>query len=156
MVTLDNSDERLIEGVTKLLRDNVNGWSTSSDYGVENVWPSHAPTSTEDEFPRGVVDVIGGEDSDLSVNLDVALREVTVRITVFTESQGDVYSLVDDSEDAIVSSWDGTNSDGNPYVGDWTYREVDGFAETNESEGTEGDLRYSRYRDIVFETVRVN
>lgn len=156
MANLDNSDKRLVEGVANILRDNVNGWSTSSEYDVPNVWPSHLPSSVQDEFPRAAVDVISGEDSDLSVNLDVGLREVTVRVTVFTDSPDDVYELVDASEDAIVTYWDQQDSDGVEYTGDWTYREVDGFAETNESEGIEGKLRYSRYRDIVFETVKTN
>lgn len=156
MVNLDNSDKTLIRGVANILRDNVNGWATSSEYGVENVWPANVPTSTEEEFPRGVVDVISGEDTDLSVDLDVSLREVVVRVTVFSEEQSAVYDLIDDSEDAIVEYWDKNDPDGNQYTGDWTYREVDGFAETNESEGTEGNLRYSRYRDVVFECVKTN
>lgn len=153
---LDNTDKRLIQGVVNILRDNVDGWSVNSEHGVENVWPSQMPSSAEDEFPRAAVDVIAGEDSDLSVDLDVSLREVTLRVTVFAESSEDVYDLVDDSEEAIVKFWDQTDSSSVEYTGDWTYREVDGFAETNETEGTEGKLRYSRYRDIVFETVKTN
>jgi hypothetical protein len=153
---LDNTDKRLVQGVATLLRENVDGWSTSDEYGVDNVWPQSVPTSVNDEFPRGVVDVIAGEDSDLSVDLDVSLREVTVRVTVFAESQEAVYDLTDDSEEAIVSHWDDLNSSGDNYTGDWTYREVDDFAGTNENEGTEGKLRYSRYRDLIFETVKSN
>lgn len=155
-VELDNTDKRLVKGVANILRDNVSGWSTNSEYGVANVWPSQMPTSAQEEFPRAAVDIIAGEDTDLSVDLDISLREVTLRITVFAESASDTYDLIDDSEDAVIDFWDQNDSSGNEYTGDWTYREVDGFAETNETEGVEGKLRYSRYRDIVFETVKVN
>lgn len=155
-VDLDNSDKRLMEGVVRLLRDNVDGWSTNSDYNVDNVWTKSPPSSVEDEFPRGIVDIVAGEDSELSVELDVKLREASVRVVVFGDSANDVVSLTDKCDDAIPEHWDSTDGNGNPYTGDWTFREVDGFAETNETGETEGKLRYSRYKDFMFETVRVN
>jgi hypothetical protein len=155
-INLDNSDKRLLEGLVRLLRDKVDGWSTNSDYGVDNVWSKSPPTSVDDEFPRGIVDIISGEDTELSVDLGIKLRETVVRVVVFSNSSGDVFDLTDSADNMIPEHWDSFDGDGNPYTGDWTFREVDGFAETNESGEEEGTLRYSRYKDFVFETVRVN
>lgn len=155
-VDLDNSDRRLIEGVSRLCRDKVTGWSNSSDYNVPNVWPESPPSSVEEEFPRGVVDIISSEDTELSVDLDVKLREVILRVTVFAESSGDVYDLTDDVDNAIPEHWDSLDKDGNPFTGDWTFNSLDGSSETNESGETEGKLRYARYKDFLFETIRVN
>lgn len=155
-VNLDNSDKRLMQGVVRLLRDNVSGWSTNSEYGVPNVWTKNPPTSVDDEFPRAIVDIISTSDTDLSVDLDIKLRESIVRVVVFSDSASDVVELTDSVDDAIPDHWDSTDSDGNPYTGDWTFNSLDGSAETNESGETEGALRYSRYKDYAFEAVRVN
>jgi hypothetical protein len=155
-VNLDNSDRRLIEGVVRLCRDNVSGWETNSEYNVPNVWPQSPPTDVDDEFPRGVVDIISSEDTELSVDLDVKLREVILRVTVFAESSGDVYDLTNDVDTALPEHWDSLDGNGEQYCGDWTFNSLDGSAETSESGETEGKLRYARYKDFVFETIRVN
>lgn len=153
---LDNSDKRLVMGVVRLLRDNVNGWSESEEYEVDNVWPHAPPPSVNNEFPRAVIDLVSGEDVELSHDLDIKLRETVLRVTVFSDSSIDVFDLTDESENAISEHWDSIDSNGNGYLGDWTYRETDGFAETTETGETEGNLRYSRYRDFIMETVRGN
>lgn len=155
-VDLDNSNKRLKAGLVRLLRDNVSGWSTNSVHNVANVWPSSPPESAEDEFPRGAVDITEGEDFDLSVDLDVRLREVTVKIVAFAEAEGPAEGLIDDVEDAVVEHWDQLDSNGNNYTGDWTYRRVSGFTPLVESSGDKGDLRYNKSINIVFETVKVN
>jgi hypothetical protein len=155
-VNLDNSNKRLKAGIVRLLRDNVSGWSTNSQHGVANVWPSTPPESVNNEFPRGSVDIVDGEDFDLSVDLDVRLREVTVKIVVFAESEGPAETLIDDVEDAVVDYWDQNDSNNNQYTGDWTYRQVDGFTPLAENEGDKGNLRYNKSINIVFETVKVN
>jgi hypothetical protein len=134
----------------------VSGWSTNSQHGVANVWPSTPPESVNNEFPRGSVDIVDGEDFDLSVDLDVRLREVTVKIVVFAESEGPAETLIDDVEDAVVDYWDQNDSNNNQYTGDWTYRQVDGFTPLAENEGDKGNLRYNKSINIVFETVKVN
>lgn len=155
-VDLDNSNKRLKAGLVRLLRDNVSGWSTNSEHGVANVWPSSPPEDANDEFPRGAVDITEGEDFELSVDLDVRLREVTVKIVVFAESEGPAETLIDDVEDAVVDYWDQTDSNGDNYTGDWTYRNVSGFTPLAENEGNKGDLRYNKSINIIFETVKVN
>lgn len=154
MAHLDNSNKRLIQGLVRLLRDNVSGWSTSSDHGVDNVWGKSMPDSVKDEFPRGAVDIISGSDFELSVELSVRLREVTVKIVAFGEVANNVEDLIDDSEQAIIDHWDENDSNGNAYVGDWVFREVDGFTELNETGEIEGDFRYSRSVDAIFEVVK--
>lgn len=156
MVNLDNSEKRLKAGLVRLLRDNVSGWSTNSEENVNNVWPSSTPESARDEFPRATVDVISGEDFELSVDLGVRLRVVTVKIVVWGEVDGPVEDLVDSLEDAIVEYWDAQDSNSNPYLGDWTYRELDGTTPMNEDEGSEGELRYNRSKNVLFETVKDN
>lgn len=155
-VDLENSNKRLKAGLVRLLRDNVTGWSTNSDHNVANVWPSSPPESAEDEFPRGAVDITDGDDFDLSVDLDVRLREVTVKIVAFAEAEGPAETLIDDVEDAVVDYWDQLDSNGDNYTGDWTYRRVDGFTPLTENEGNKGDLRYNKSINIIFETVKVN
>ena len=168
-IDLDNSDTRLIQGTVRLCRDNVNGWSESSEYGVPNVWPRSPPTSVNDEFPRAIVDIVSSEDSELSVDLDVKLREVVLRVVVFADSSNDVYDLTGDVDDAIPEHWDSINSNsveqvsesqvgysGEAYTGDWTFNSLDGSAEVNESGETEGKLRYSRYKDFQMETIKFN
>jgi hypothetical protein len=150
----ETSNKRLIEGVTRLLREEVNGWSTNSDYNVANVWPKSPPSDSNDEFPRAVIDVISGDDTELSVDLDIKLREVILRVVVFGKSNSDVEQLIEDSEDAIEDHWDESDPKGNLYLGDWSFRELDGFAQMNETEDSAGDLEYNRYQDFVFETVR--
>ena len=155
-VDLDNSDKRLIQGAVRLCRDNVDGWSESSEYQVPNVWPKSPPSSTQDEFPRAVVDIVSSEDTELSVDLDVKLREVILRVLVFSDSSDDVYDLTSDVDDAIPEHWDSLDSNGESYLGDWSFNSLDGSAETNESGETEGQLRYSRYKDFLMETIKVN
>ena len=152
---LQNSDKVLVEGIAHLLRDEVAGWAENSEYGVPNVWPKSPPASVEEEYPRAVVDIIAGDDTELSTELDVRLREAIVRVVVFSDTSGDVFDLTDAVDDVVPKHFDSLNSEGNPYTGDWSYRELDGFAETNEVGETEGKLRYSRYKDFIFETVRV-
>lgn len=154
MSHLNNTTRDLTEGLVTLLRTEVNGWPLVSGENfpeTENVWPKQVPTKPNTgepkAFPYGAVDLIAGNDFDLSVELDVRLREVTIRVTVFGEESGTVEDLVDASEDAIADHWES-------YTGDWSFRQIDGFVELSESEGTEGKLRYSRSVDAVFETVK--
>jgi len=149
MATLDNDNRDLIEGLVTLLRENVSGWSTSSEYNVDNVWGKNLPTSVSDEFPRGTVDIINGSDFELSIDNDTRLREVTVSIVVFGENPGPVENLIDDSEDSIIENWES-------YTKDWTFREVDGFTPITESNDEDGKLRMSRSVDLIFETVKLN
>lgn len=152
MANLTNSRRDLIEGVVNLLRSEVSGWPTvdgTNFSGVENVWPNQVPDSAEDEFPRGIVDVISGNDFDLSLELDVKLRESVLRIVVFGEESGKVEDLVEKCEDEI-------HAHSESYVGDWSFRETDGFTPLTENENEEGFLRYNRSIDLVFETVKEN
>jgi len=149
MASLENDNQDLIEGLVTLLRENVSGWSTSSEYGVDNVWGKNQPSSVSDEFPRGTVDIINGSDFELSIDNDTRLREVTVSIVVFGENPGPVEMLVDDSEDSIIDNWES-------YTKDWTFREVDGFTPLTENNDESGKLRMSRSVDMIFETVRLN
>lgn len=157
MVNLDNSNKRLLEGLVILLRSKVDGWSTNSEHNVNNVWSKDPPVSAEDEFPRGVVDIISGNDFDLSVELDAKLREVTVKVVAFAETSGEVEELIDLSEDAVGDHWDSSASEvseWDTYTGDWSFRETDGFTELVEEDGEEGHLRYNRSIDMIFETVK--
>jgi hypothetical protein len=157
MANLDNSNKTLLSGLVQLLRDEVDGWSESSEYNVDNVWPTSPPVDANDELPRGVVDFITGSDFELSIDLDVKLREVTVRIVVFTERPGDAEDLIDNCETAISDKWDATNPDtGNSYTGDWTFRETDGFTPLVEDTDSAEKLRYNRSIDLIFETVKTN
>lgn len=162
MATLENSNRRLLEGLTLLMRENISGWSNNSEYNVDNVWPNSVPTSAEDEFPRGVVDITSGEDFELSINLDVKLREVVVKVVVFAETSAEAEDLIDKTEDNISSEWDSNASSpksswtSDEYTGDWTFREIDGFTPLVEDGDVEGELRYNRSQDFVFETVKQN
>lgn len=157
MANLNNSNKQLIEGLVSLLRDEIGSdFEQNSEYGVANIWGKSVPVSAEDEFPRGTVDIISGSDFELSVDLDVRLREVTVKFVVFAGASGPVESLIDSIEDTIQNKWDQNDPNGNAYLGDWSFRETDGFTEINESGESEGDLRYSRSIDLIFETIRTN
>lgn len=147
MVDLDNTNRDLMEGLVNLLRQEVSGWSTNSEYNVDNVWTKSPPEDVDTEFPRGAVDLVSGTDFDLSVELDVKLREVIVRVVVFGENAGEVETLIEDTESAVEDYWEN-------YTGDWTYRNTDGFTPLNEDEGVEGKLRYNRSIDLVFECIR--
>lgn len=159
MSDLDNNNEDLIKGLVYLLRseigDGVDGFATNSDYNVPNVWGKNVPESAEDEYPRGTVDIISGNDFELSVDLNVRLREVIVKFVVFDKSNGSVEQLIDKIEEVIEAEWDQHDPEtGERVLGDWSFREIDGFTELNESGEQEGDLRYSRSVDAIFETVR--
>jgi len=159
-MNLDNSNRRLLEGLVLLLRDNVDGWSYNEEYSTDNVWSKNVPDEVNQQFPRGIVDVTAGSDFDLSIDLDVRLREAFVKVTVFGESNLDVEDLVEESESVIRNQSENTAP--NPknswtddtYLGDWSVREVDGFTELVENEETEGKLRYNRSVDIVVETIK--
>lgn len=164
-MNLDNSNRRLIEGVSRLLREQMSSWPTVSGENytdVANVWPSKVPTKDGEpkEFPYGTVDIVSGSDTDLSVELDVKLRENTVKLVVFGEHSGAVEDLIDESEQVILDHWEETAN--NPrssweedtYLGDWSLRQTDGFTPLVENEGTEGKLRYNRSVNLVFETVK--
>lgn len=157
MVNLDNTNKDLIRGLVSLLRDEVGSdFAQNAEYGVANIWGKNVPTSAEEEFPRGTVDIIAGNDFELSVDLDVRLREVTVKFVVFGKSSGPVELLIENIENTVQNKWDQNDPEGNAYLGDWSFRETDGFTELNESGESEGDLRYSRSIDIIFETIRTN
>ena len=157
---LDNSNRRLLEGVVLLLRDKVDGWSYNEEYDTDNVWSKNVPDEVNQQFPRGIVDITAGNDFDLSVDLDVRLREVFLKIVVFGESSLNVEELIEDSESAMRSFSDeqaNSPKDGwsdDTYLGDWSVREVDGFTELAENEETEGKLRYNRSVNIVVETIK--
>jgi hypothetical protein len=156
-MALDNSIETLISGTVLLLRDEIGSeFETNDEYNVPNIWGKNVPDSAEQEFPRGTVDVISADDFELSFDLNIRLREATVKIAVFSESDAAVHSIIEDIESTIESKWDQNDPDGDPYIGDWSFRETDGTTPVNESGETEGDLRYSRSIDIIFETVRTN
>jgi len=154
MVDLENSNKRLIQGISRLLRNEVDGWSTNSEYNVDNVWGKGTPQSVQDEFPRGIVDVVSANDFELSVNLNIRLREATVKIVVFGHGAGKVEELINDSEDEISDKWKNLDSDGNSYIGDWSFKNVDGTTETIETGEQEGELKYNRSIDLVFETIK--
>jgi len=159
MVDLQNSNTDLIQGLVLLLRSEIgsgqDAFATNSEHNVPNVWGKNVPESAEQEFPRGTVDIISGSDFELSVDLDVRLREVTVKFVVFGKSNGSIEYLIDEIEDVVQDKWDQNDPDtGEPLLGDWSFRETDGFTELNESGEQEGDLRYSRSVDLIFETIR--
>lgn len=162
MSVVDNTNKRLIEGIVVLLRDKVDGWSTSSEFDVPNVWSTGVPDSVTEEFPRGAVDIFAANDFDLSVELDVQLREAFVRVVVFSENSSDAENLRDDSEEAIVEHWDSVAENPKPdweideYSGNWTFRQLEGMTQLNEDEGAENKLRYNRSTELVFETVKTN
>lgn len=152
MTHLDNTRKSLKKEVVKLLRNEVSGWATVSGNGfsdVESVWPSNPPTDVKDEFPRGSVDAVSGEDTELSTDTEVKLRETVLKITAFSESDGEAEDLVEDCEDAVSNNWDS-------YGTDWHFRQTDGFTPVVEEGETEGKLRYNRSVNLVFETVKQN
>jgi len=157
MTDLDNSNKRLLTGLVQILRNEVDGWSESEEFNIDNVWTQNPPASVNDEVPRGIVDFITGSDFELSIDLDIKLREVTVKIVVFADNPSDAEDLIQDSENAISEYWDEVNPDtGENYTGDWTFREVDGFTPlTNDSDSGE-KLRNNRSIDMIFETVKTN
>ena len=79
-----------------------------------------------------------------------------MKIVVFAESEGPAESLIDDVEDAVVDYWDESDSNGDNYTGDWTYRQVEGFTPLAENAGDKGNLRYNKSINMIFETVKVN
>ena len=154
MVDLKNTNRLLIEGVVRILREEVNGWSIDEEYEIENVWGRNVPKSSEKEYPRGVVDIISGNDFELDVDLDISLSEVTLKVVVFSDSAGEVENLIDETEGVMKESWDSVDSDGEPFLGDWSFREVDGFTELNETGEIDNDLLYSRSVDMIFEVIK--
>lgn len=147
MTDLENSNRVLLEGIVRLLRDNVDGWNDNEEFDVPNVWAKNVPDSANKHFPRGVVDIIAGNDFELDVDLNISLREVTLKLVVFSDSSGEVETLIDNSETAMKDNWE-------DYIGDWSMREVDGFTELSETGEIEGDLIYSRSIDIIFEVIK--
>lgn len=149
MANLDNTNKDLIEGVINLLRNEVSGWSQNQEYGVDNVWPKEVPEEVGDEFPRGIVDIVSGEDEELSINLDTRLRVSTLRLVIFSDDSSSVEELSQKSEQAITDHFEN-------YTGDWTLREIDGEAGLTEERDVEEMLRYNKMRDFTFETIRVS
>lgn len=150
---MNNTNRDLLEGLVRLLRDEVDGWSINQEHGVENVWTKSTPQSVNNEFPRGAVDVISGTDTDLSIETNIRFREVIVRIVAFDTTSGTVENLIEDIE-SVVSKFS------DEYVGEWSFREIDGFTELSEDGGreregsTDGHMVYNRSVDFVFETVK--
>jgi len=147
MTDLENSNRVLLEGIVRLLRDNVDGWKDNEEFDVPNVWAKNVPDSANKQFPRGVVDIIAGNDFELDIDLNISLREVTLKLVVFSDSSGEVETLIDNSETAMKDNWE-------DYIGDWSMKEVDGFTELSETGEIEGDLIYSRSIDIIFEVIK--
>lgn len=167
MTHLDNTNKRLMEGLVILLRENVDGFPLVSGDGytdVPNVWTEDAPVQEDGErtFPYGAVDIITANDFEMSVEMDVRLREAFVRVVVFGESSATVEDLIDDCEREIGNRWDEVANDPvadwseDTYTGDWSYRQMEGMTELTENSGTEGKLRYNRSIEVVFECVRTN
>lgn len=152
MANLDNSKKTLITGIVSVLRDEINDWSQNSEHSVANVWPKNPPTSAESEFPRATVDIISGSDFDLSDDTDIHLREVTLKIVVFSDVQIEPEELTEESENVISDKAEA--GDLGQYIGDWVFREFDGMTPLVENEEEEGMLRYNRSIDMVFETIK--
>jgi hypothetical protein len=152
MSNLENSKKKLISGVVSLLRDEINEWSQNDEYSVANVWPSNPPTSADNEFPRATVDIISGSDFDLSDDGEVHLREVTLKVVVFSDVQIEPEDLTEAVEDTISDESEADTLD--QYIGDWVFREFDGTTPLVEDEGEEGMLRYNRSIDMIFETIK--
>jgi len=150
MSDLNNSHNTLKRGLVTLLRDKVDGWSFNQEYNVENVWPKAPPTDSD--FPFGTIDIIAGEDTELSEDLEISLREVIVKVLVVSDNNEEPGDFVDKSEDAIREFWDSEDN----YIGDWTFKSIDGYTPLVENNNEKGKLRYNESRDFVFETVKLS
>lgn len=146
----------LIEGNIRILRDNVDGWSTVD--GQSHVYPQHPPTSLDSEdYPRATVDVIASETSDSDIEQKRFIEDVLVDVTVYAIDPLDVNQLLGDSKQAIVENHDSTYTDSNgnvvEYLPNWSFVAPGTVSPQLEEGGEEGLTRYNRTFEVDFRTI---
>lgn len=140
-------------GVGLILRENVSGWA-QSDSGVNHVYPDHPPLDlAKSSYPRATVDVIGHNPDEESVEKDAFFGEPLMDLTVYAVNSGEVAQLLGDSVQAVIDHWDGTDSNGDPYLEGFSFERPGMISELQTEETDKGFTRYNKTAELRFTSV---
>lgn len=148
--------KELTFGVGQILRERVNGWA-ETDAGQAHVYPDHPPTDlARSSYPRATVDVISHVATDVSVTKDTEIGEALVDVTVYATSSAECVELVGDAHQAVMSYWEDTDANGDPYFETWGYENTGTVSQilTDEAEG--GFTRYNKTIELEFSHATVS
>lgn len=143
----------LIEGVIRILRDNVTGWATDGQ-GMKQVVPNHPSNELgQSMYPRATVDVVSNNPDVTNVTVDKFIEDVGVEITVYSTSDKEMNRLKDDCRQAIIDFHDSSDSNGSMYLPESYLQELGAIGPAFEDEETLNVTRYNRSFEVDFKTL---
>lgn len=145
--------DKLIEGIIKILRDNINKWAV--DDGTKQVKPEYPPVSLDKSmYPRASVDTIGHSPDVENVERDTVFGDVLLEVTVFSADQKMVYELVGDVHRAVLAEHDGDDPNtGDPYLPSWSFESFGGIGDTLQEDTSPGFTRSQKSVEFTFKGV---
>lgn len=147
---------QLIEGIIRILRDNVDGWSTED--GRPHVYPTHPPQDLDrEEYPRATVDIIGNDVPVIDIEQKRTIEDAMVDVTVYGVDAKTATQLAGDAKSAILAHHDGTYTDdsGNTvqYLPEWSFVSPGAVSPIIDEGVDEGFTRYNRTVEFGFRTI---
>lgn len=149
--------KNLVFGIGKILRENVDGWSTSAS-GTPNVYPDHPPLDelSQGSYPRASIDASARSPEEGDIEKTVVTGNQLVDITVYATSSAELNDLVGKSATAIFENHDGHDANGDPYLSDeWAFDTYGITGPIFEEESTKGFTRMLKTQEIRFDHVQV-
>lgn len=146
----------LIEGVIRILRDNVSGWSTED--GHPHVYPTHPPTDLDrDQYPRATVDIIANDVSNSDIENKRFIEDVVIDVTVYAVDSLEANRLLGQAKQAIIENHDATYTDDNgntvEYLPNWSFISPGAISPIIDEGVDEGFTRYNRTTEFGFRTI---
>lgn len=146
----------LIEGIIRILRDNVDGWSTED--GHPHVYPTHPPDGLDrEDYPRATVDIIGNDTVLSDIEQKQFIEDALVDVTIYAVDSYEVNRLMGEAKQAIIENHDGTylNESGVEveYLPHWSFQSPGVISPILEEGVDEGLTRYNRTTEFGFRTI---
>lgn len=140
-------------GVGLILRENIDDWETSES-GTPYVFPDHPPLDlSKSSYPRATVDIIGHNPDEQSVEKDAFFGEPLMDLTVYAVNSGEVSGILGDCIQAVIDNWDGTDSEGNPYLEEFAFERAGMISEIQAEQTEKGFTRYNKTVELEFTSV---
>lgn len=137
-------------GVGMLLRENVSDWATS-DNGTRHVYPDHPPLSlSKASYPRATVDIIGHNHGEADIDKTAFTGDALMDVTVYAINSHEAVGLLGNSVQAVIDHWEGTDSNGDPYLDGWYFEEIGITGPIEIEQTSKGFTRYNKTQELTF------
>lgn len=146
--------KELIFGVGSLLRERVEGWSTTDD-GTSHVYPDHPPLSlSSGSYPRATVDTIGHNPTQTDIERTVFTGEVLLEVTTYAVNSGEVNEMHGRVVSAVISHHQDNHQEGedagSPYLENWSFDDIGLTGPLVDEDTDKGFTRYSKIQEFQF------